>query len=230
MERLKKWFDGERRKIRALPLKAKIEYIWIYYKIWLIAIAALICFAVYAGTTVHDAIGENWFYACFANTSADVGSNSAFCREFADYAGYDLRQKNLVFNAQMYCQPSKGKYNDVYYQNLVTYLDGGVLDVLVMEELEIQTLGSSGRLLDLEDPRVAAVYEKYKDRLVYCEPYRAEEYGKDQVAVGIDLSGSVLVGEHKAYPDGCVLAISSQAPHMDQIESFLAFLFREAEE
>ncbi len=230
MERLKKWFDGEREKIRALPLKAKLEYIWIYYKIWIIAAAAIVCFAVYAGTAVRGAIGENWFYACFANTSADVGSDSAFCREFAEYAGYDLRQKNLVFNAQMYCQPSKGKYNDVYYQNLVTYLDSGVLDVLVMEELEIQTLGASGRLLDLEDPRVAAVYEKYKDRLVYCTPYRAEEYGKDQVAVGIDLSGSVLVGEHKAYPDGCVLAISSQAPHMDQIESFLAFLFREAEE
>ncbi len=230
MERLKKWFDGERRKIGPLPLRARIEYIWIYYKIWIIAIAALLCFAVYAWTTARGAIGDNWFYACFANTSADIGSDSAFCREFAGYAGYDLSRKNLVFNAQMYCQPSKGKYTDVYYQNLVTYLDGGVLDVLVMEEPEIQALGASGRLLDLEDPRVEAVYERYKDRLVYCTPYRAEEYGKDQVAVGIDLSGSVLVGEHKAYPDGCVLAISSQAPHMDQTERFLAYLFREAEE
>lgn len=230
MKQRKKWFEGEREKIGTLPLKAKAEYIWNYYKIWIIAAAALLLFAVYIGRTVRGAIGDNWFYACFANTSADVGSDSAFCRDFADYAGYDLRQKNLVFNAQMYCRPSKGKYNDVYYQNLVAFLDGGVLDVLIMEKPEIQTLGAGGRLLDLEDERVRAVYEKYKDRLVFCEPYRAEEYGKSRVAVGIDLAGSVLVGDHRAYPDGCVLAISSQAPHMDQIECFLAYLFGEAEE
>lgn len=229
MERFLQWFEREREKIASLSFKARLEYIWDYYKIWIICIVAGLFIAISAGTAMHNALGDNWFYACFANTNANIGSESAFCHDFADYAGYDLREKNLIFNAEIYCQPSKQKYNDVYYRNLVAFLDSGTMDVLVMEELEIQTIGASGRLLDLTDPRVEAIYRKYQDRLVYCEPLRAEEYGA-QVAVGIDLAGSVLVGEYKAYPEGCVLGISSQSLHMDQVERFLEFLFREEEE
>ena len=230
MERFMQWFERERDKIMSLSPKARLVYIWDYYKIWIICIVTGLYIVIAAGTVMHNTLGENWLYVCFANTYANIGSESTFCRSFADYAGYDLRRKNLVFNTDIYCQPSNERFNDVYYRNLIAFLDSGTMDVLVMEEQEIQAVGASGRLLDLADPRVKDIYEKYQDRLVYCEPLRAEEYGADQFAVGIDLSGSVLVGEYKAYPDGCVLGISSQSHHMDQVECFLEFLFREEEE
>lgn len=228
MGRFQQWFSAEREKLQRLSPRERAGYIWDYYKLWIIGILSAIVLVTAAAVHVHNTLAENWFYACFGNTYADIGSGSSFCRGFASYAGYDLEEKNLVFNAQCYCKPSESTYGNSYYEALITYLDSETLDVLVMEEEDLLAIGASGRLLDLEDARVVNLLERYRDRLVYCEPFR-EDYGKDLVPVGIDLSGTPLVGEYRAYPEGCVLGISAVAPHLDQAEVFLTYLFKEAE-
>lgn len=228
MGRLRQWFFTEREKLRRLSPREKADYIWDYYKLWIIGILSAVVLVTAAVVHLHNTLAENWFYACFGNTYADIGSDSSFCRAFASYAGYDLREKNLVFNAQCYCKPSENTYGNSYYEALITYLDSETLDVLVMEEEDLLAIGASGRLLDLKDERVAHLLERYQDRLVYCEPFR-EDYGKELVPVGIDLSGTPLVGEYRAYPEGGVLGISAVAPHLDQVEVFLTYLFEEAE-
>lgn len=228
MGRFQQWFSEEREKLRKLSPRDRAGYIWDYYKLWIIGILSAILLVTAAAIHLHNTAAENWFYVCFGNTFADIGSDSDFSRDYADYAGYDLREKNLIFNAQCYCKPSENTYGNSYYETLIAYMDSGTLDVLVMEEEDLLAIGASGRLLDLEDERVSGLLERYQDRLVYCTPLR-EDYGKEQVAVGIDLSGTCLVGEYKAYPEGCVLGISTMAPHLDQVEVFLNYLFEDAE-
>ncbi len=142
---------------------------------------------------------ENWFFACFANTRADLGNGSEFWEDYAGYTGYDLSEKDLLFNAQLYFDPTGRTAGNQYYQLLIAYMDSGSLDVLVMEKEQIKAIGASGRLMDLEDERLRTIYEQYKDLLVYCEPFD-EDYGKTLVPVGIDLSGTILTGENQAYP------------------------------
>lgn len=228
MGRFQQWFSAEREKLQKLSPREKAGYIWDYYKLWIIGILSAAVLVTAAAVHLQNTLGENWFYACFGNTYANIGSDSSFCRGFASYAGYDLGEKNLIFNAQCYCKPSESTYGNSYYEMLIAYLDSGTLDVLVMEEEDLLAIGASGRLLDLEDERATNLLERYQDRLVYCEPFR-EDYGKDLVPVGIDLSGTALVGEYRAYPEGCVLGISAVAPHLDQVEVFLSYLFEEAE-
>lgn len=228
MGRFQQWFLGEKEKLRTLSPGDKVGYIWDYYKLWIIGVLSAVILATAAAVHLHNTLAENWFYACFANTYADLGSDSTFCKDYARYAGYDLSEKNLQFNAQCYCKPSENTYGNSYYETLITLMDSGTLDVLIMEEEDVLAIGSSGRLLDLEDERLSSVLEHYQDRLVYCEPFK-EGYGKELVPVGIDLSGTALVGEYRAYPEGCVLGISAIAPHLDQVEVFLTYLFEEAE-
>lgn len=95
--------------------------------------------------------------------------------------------------------------------------------MLVMETDRLQVIGASGRLMDLETEQRRDVFEQYEDRLIYCEPLD-QEYGKESVPVGIDLSGSISANSH-AYTNDAALGVSALAPHPEQIRVFPAYLF-----
>ena len=222
----KQWFGRERGKIAEMSLRDFGWYVWTYYRIWIAGIVAVLGVAIFLVVRFITVPGENYFFACFPNTYANLGKGSAFYEDFAEYAGYDLKEKGLEFNASIYCKPSQGAGSS-YYRSLVSFLDSGALDVLVMEREDIASIGEVGRLLDLEDERMGNFAARWADRLVYVEP--TVEYAKDRVPVGIDIAGSILVDEYNAYPDGAVLGVSALAGHLDQVEVFLDYIFAEAE-
>ena len=98
------------------------------------------------------------------------------------------------------------------------------MDVLVMGQDDLCVFGAAGRLMNLEEGVLRELSERFKDRLIYCTPLD-EEYGKERVAVGIDLSGTVLTGEGNAYPECAALGINALAPHPEEVKAFLNFLF-----
>ena len=222
----KQWFGRERRKVSKMSLSELGWYIWTYYRIWIVGIAAVLGIAIYVIVRLATVPGDTYFFACFPNTYANLGKGSAFYEDFAEYAGYDLKEKNLEFNASIYCKPSNGSGSS-YYRTLISFLDSGALDVLVMEREDIESIGEVGRLLDLEDERMGDFAARWADRLVYVEP--TVEYSKNWVPVGIDIAGSILVDKYNAYPDGAVLGVSAQAGHLDQVEVFLDYIFSEAD-
>lgn len=90
---LKALLAEEKKKVAGLDFRKKLEYIWEYYRLWIIgvvcAVALLISFAVHFLYTPR----ENWFYGVFANTYAQVGEHSAFWDGFVEYAQLDTREK-----------------------------------------------------------------------------------------------------------------------------------------
>lgn len=222
MNRLKQRLAREGETLSGLSPRARAGYLWDYYKLYFIALAALL---LIGGTTAYHLAttpAENWFYAVFANTTADLGSGTDFYQGYADYAGYDLEEGNLLFEDQLYCQPSDSTVGNTYYELLVTYLDAGTLDVVVMGQADLVALGETGRLLDLQDERVSGLLETYADRLVWCQSSDGEE-----IPVGIDLSGSWLA--ETAYGGDCVLGLSANLPHPDQVSVFLSYLLEEGD-
>lgn len=222
METLRQWFRTERRKLRTLSRRAKIEYIWQYYKLWIIALVSIVGLTVYI--TVHRLTvpADNWLYVTFANTYAPVGNGSELWRGFVDASGYDTREKNVYFNNSCYFDPSDTRYNP-YYTYFVAYVEAGTLDAIAMERDDLETLGRRGRLLDLSLPAADGLAEKYADRLLYALPADSE-YSSDPVPIGFDLSDTRLVTEFGAYQDSCALGISANCPHIDAVERFLEYV------
>ena len=105
-------------------------------------------------------------------------------------------------------------------------VESGDLDVVVMSSAGMKGLGSSGRLMDLTDERVNDLFQKYEDRILYCEPYD-EDYSASLVPVGIDVSDSLLVTEYNLYEDDCVLGIGAYTKRPEQIKRFLVFILSE---
>ena len=223
MGALKLYFEKEKEKISVLDVRGKLEYIWQYYKLWITGIVCAVAAAVYL--LIHFLVTprDNWFYAVFANTYADVGEHSKLWDGFVEYAGLDVKEKNVVFNNVCYFDPSKNSYNE-YYNEFVAYADSKTLDIVTMETEDLAALGEKGRLMDLSNTDIAGhLAEKYADRLVYAVP-NDTEYSSGPVPVGIDLSDTCLVDEFHLYEDSCALGISALAPHLDQAELFIEYV------
>ena len=223
--RLKRHLGSEREKIRDLPLKEKAAYIRDYYWLWILGILAAVIIPCYMLYRAFFTVKDYWFYAVYANTTADAGNRSDLWWDFVDQAGFDTHEKKVEFNAASYFDPSKsGGTTNSYYQAFVALVESGDLDILTMEEPEgFEGIGSSGRLLDLNDEKCDAIREKYGDRLVYCTP-NDEEYSDEPVPVGIDLSDSLLVTKYHVYEEGCYLGISAYSDRIDAVEQFLDFV------
>lgn len=222
MTRLKLWFQSERAKLHPLSPTQRAEYIWDYYKIWILSILAIVAFV---GTTLGQRYGSSrdpWFSVCLVNVGQDLGEGSPLYEGFAQYAGYDLDEKDLIFQTDLYCQPSSGNnVGNVYYEMLVSLLDAGSVDAVVMGTADLTALGESGRLLDLSSQATADIYETYGTQFVYCQAAHPDTGEMTAIPVGVDLSQTVLA---EWYGGDCALGISAQAPHLDQVITFLSYL------
>lgn len=223
MRSLPEWYRDEREKLAGYPLRLKLKYIWQYYRLWIISIGFVVCFAAYAIWNYVTVPGDIHFYGIFSNTYAQLGQGSAFYNGFVEAAGYDLTTGVVEIDSANYCKPSGRVTGNNYYEKLISMLDAGVDDVWVAQAEDIVAVGEAGRLLDLNSD-MAAPLQKYADRFVYCTPLD-ESYSADPVPVGIDLSGTALVGEYSAYPGGAVLGVNAYTRRFDQVPVFLDYLF-----
>lgn len=221
---MKKYIADAKKTISEIDgWKAKLEYIWQYYYLWIIGIVAGVFFLIFCINRFFFTVKDNWFYITFNNTYAEVGNDSDLWDGYVDYTGYDLKEKNVVFNNSSYFDYKEGVTGNSYFESFVAYTEGGTLDAITMEADSLTALGESGRLMDLDSEACAAIKEKYGDRFLYCEPYD-EDYGSDLVAVGIDISDSILMTEYKIYPDSCALGIGAGSGHLEAVEAFLDYI------
>lgn len=223
----RKELNKAHQEVSQLEGAAKLQYVWDYYKLWIIGVVCLVAFVIYFVVARAMTPNDNWFYITIANTQADAGNKSQIWRDFVDYSGYDTREKNVYFNTNCYFDPFSERINN-YYTYFVAYVDAGTLDLIAMEKDDLQKLGERGRLLDLSRPEASEIMAKYKDRLIYAVPLD-EEYSTEPVPIGIDLSDSVLVSKYHIYSNSCAVGVSANCPHMDAVLKFLAFVLEDGE-
>lgn len=223
-ERHRQWADTEKKKMAEIPgLRKKAEYIWEYYKLWIIGIFCAIWFFSFAihqyTTTLHD----YWYFMIFSNTYAEAGDGSDIWNDYVEYAGFDLEEKEVEFIDNSYFDYLKGVTGNTYFEAFVAYADGGVLDGIVQGTGSLAALGKTGRLMDLNSEECASIKAKYGDRFIYSDPID-EEYSEEKVPVGIDISGSKLVSQYGIYSADIALGIGAKSENVDSVEKFLDFI------
>lgn len=225
MERLRDWAKTEREKIAKIHgARSKAEYIWEYYKIWIVCIVFFIWFAGFAIRQYTTSMHDYWCYMLFTNTYTVAGEGSRIWDDFTDYAGFDLREKAVEFNAQSYFDYKKKVTGNSYFEAFVAYADSGVLDGITAGRESLAALGKTGRLLDLNSESCRSIKEKYGDRFIYALPYDTE-YSTEEVPIGIDVSDSKLVSEYGIYAEPCALGIGAKSENVESVELFLDFIF-----
>ena len=126
-------------------------------------VVCLFCFGFFVIYQARTALKDHWLYLTITNTREDVGTNSDLWKGYVDYTGYDVTQKMVEFNDEIYFDYSKNKAaGNKYYEVFVATVDSGVLDAVTMEPEELSSLGESGRLMDLRDERCSTIYKNIK--------------------------------------------------------------------
>ena len=223
--RLAKWLKDERDKISGIPGTAKkFEYIWEYYKLWIIGIVFGIWFVTFAVRQYTTSLKDYRCFVIFANTYADAGDHSKLWEDYVEYAGIDLHEEAVRFDANSYFDYLKGVTGNSYFEAFVAYADSGTLDAIVMGRDSLTALGKTGRLLDLNSDACSSIRAKYGDRFLYAVPLD-EEYSTGEVPVCIDISDSRLVSEYGIYSEPCALGIGALSENVESVELFLDFLF-----
>ena len=218
-------WSEEKEKIKRLPFKEKIRYIWTYFWIPIVAIVFVISFGTFLAIRIATNISDNWLMVTFANTTADAGTGSKLWDDFTAYADYDLSEKKVEFNDESYFDYTKNQARgNAYYNAFVTLADAGEIDAITMEGASLAALGQSGRLLDLNDERCAAINAAYGDRLIYYTPLDEDGKETEPIPVGIDISDSLLVTRYHVYEDDCALGIGACSENLDEVLDFLRFI------
>ena len=211
-------------KIKALPFKEKIQYIWMYFKIPIIIALFVIGFGTFLIVRIATNIPDNWLTVTFANTTARAGTGSEIWKDFTEYAGYDLKQKKVEFNAESYFDYLQNQARgNAYYNAFVSLADAGEIDAITMSKDSLAALGQSGRLFDLNDEACASLKEKYADRFIYYTPVDDEEHTAP-IPVGIDVSDSLLVTKYQVYSGDCALGVGAHSENIKEVEDFLRFI------
>lgn len=230
MNRLRRLYLSEKEKLKGYPLPKKLSYIAEYYWLHILLVTGGIAFAIYFVYHAFFTVKENWFYITFVNSMQDAGEDSELRRDFIDYAGYDLSEKNVLFNSACYFDAArKGGTNNSYYQSFIATIEAGALDAAVMERENFEAVAASGRFQDLSAEEASELFAPYEDLFVYILPYD-ETYSKSEVPAGIDLSESPLVKEYGLYEGSCVLGLSAYSQHPEEVIRFLEYLGLEGKE
>lgn len=230
MKRFVESLAEEYRKIRKIKtVRKRIYHVLDYFGLWIAGIAVVCAALIYLTHAAFVAKKETAFYITFANTFADVGDKSALWDNFVSFAGYDTKEEKVVFNNNAFFDYAQGVTGNSYFEAFVAHTETGDLDALTMEKDALTALGESGRLLDLNAPECAAIREKYGDRFLYCRPYDdeyAKQYEDGMVAVGIDVSDSILVSEYGVYTDSCAIGLGAGSERIAATEQFLDFILQ----
>ena len=219
-----KFIKSEKKKISEIDgFQDKLGYIWDYYKLWIIGIAAFIVVAVYALTSLNKAHSEYWYYMILANTMENVGTGSSLWKGFEEYAGYDLKEKDMVFNNQSYFDFTLKTTDNPYFDSFIVFAEAGTLDAITMECNSLIALGQTGRLMDLNSEEAASLRSEYEDRFLY---YDALDADGDPVSypVGIDISDSILMTEYHIYGNSCALGLGYLSEHVEETKKFLEYI------
>lgn len=217
----------EKQKISEIEgLQDKLLYIWDYYKLWIIGIAAFILVGIYLLTRLNSVHSQYWYYMILANTMENVGTGSPLWKGFEEYAGYDLNEKSLEFNNQIYFDFTLNTTGNPYFESFIVFAEAGTLDAITMEVPSLAALGQTGRLMDLNSEEAASIKEKYEDRFVY---YEGTDNDGNEVSypVGIDVSDSILMTQYQIYGRTCALGLGYKSSNVEATEKFLEYILKE---
>ena len=223
--KFREWLEEERAKLSEMTLRQGLRYIWQYYSLYILGFTGAVWLIVYLIVHLTAGAPQYHLYAVFANSTAIAGNGSKIWKDFVERSGYDLSGEKVEFSTNMYFDYSRNRARgNEYYNRFIALTDSGTLDLITMMPDQLAPLGESGRLLDWNLERCAALRSEYADRLIWYEPPESAEE-TEPIPIGIDISDSLLVTRYQVYPETAALGIGAESTRLDAAADFLNFIF-----
>ena len=177
-----------------LSRKAKVQYIWDYYRWHIIAAICLVAFVI--SMIVHyAAYRESVLDIVMVNTLNPYEENVSSTDEFFEQEGFTKKEEVTVDTSITFSDDDN--YSTNYYsdQKLTLKLSVGGADVLFAPEFVFQQYADAGSLMPLTDYLTADELEQYKDMIVYATDSETGE----TLPCGLELNDNQWLSDYGYY-------------------------------
>ena len=185
--------------IKDLKGKARIEYIWDYYKLPILAVICVIAFIIYM--IVHFVTYKETALEIFMvnTTNQNTEEVAASTDEFFQQEGLSGKDEEIFIDTSILFSEDMGDSTN-YYSNrslTVKFAVGGG-DILFAPDYVFNNYAGSGAMMPLTDVLTDDELEQYKDILVYT----TEEESGETYPCGVALTDNEWLLTHHFYPEG----------------------------
>lgn len=206
--------------LRNMSLRSRIQYIWMYYKIWILGSALIlfiIGYAFYATSGIHK---DTVINVTLVNADEIMVSDSRLFDEFiATYFDPNLEKAEIAANLNISLDDS-GTASGTAVQVLSAQILSGEIDALISDQDVITYLASGGSLANLEEVFEPAELDKYQDWLVYA----TDEASGDSYPVGISLEESSRFRAEHFMSEPAILGVGITSVNAEAVDMLLEYL------
>lgn len=167
-------FREEREALKHGSLKQRLQYFWYYYR-WHVIVGILVL--VFGFSLIKEIVTQkdNAFYAVMLN-STELDSGAAYAQGFAEYAGIDLNEYEMLFDTSMHISTSSYDESTMSSsQKLMVYTAAAELDVMVSNTEVLQQYANTGTFYDLRELLTAEQLAQYEPYLYYVDQAVVEQ-------------------------------------------------------
>ena len=185
--------------IKDLKGKARIEYIWDYYKLPILAVICVIAFIIYM--IVHFVTYKETALEIFMvnTTNQNTEEVAASTDEFFQQEGLSGKDEEIFIDTSIQFSEDMGDSTNYYSnQSLTVKFAVGGGDILFAPDYVFNTYAASSAMIPLTDILTDDELEQYKDILVYT----TEEESGETYPCGVTLTDNEWLLTHHFYPEG----------------------------
>lgn len=202
---------------KAMSTRAKLGYVWDYYK-WHIAAATAGVF--FAGSLIHHFVSyqEPVLSAIMMNCASPDADASGF-NEFLTACGRDPETEPVLLTTNLYFTESTSMDAFNNLELLTAMIAAGDQDLFFGTGDVYLSFANQGALADLSAVLPAELLTQYEDSLIYT----TEDDTVTAYPCAIEISDNRWLTEY-GYYDSCYFGIFYSAPHADVAREFAEFL------
>jgi len=167
---IKERLQNEKKKLKELSFKKKIEYIWDYYKPIMLGIILGITLISVIVQMVINISKEDVLYVASINAMTHTEENFPFVEGFKEYANIDEKKQVVTVDTSLRLNYASEEM-DEYYMNsamkLAAIIAARQLDVMLMEEIVYQRHHEDGTFYDLQELLPTKLYETVEPYLIW---------------------------------------------------------------
>lgn len=244
-------FREEREALKHGTPKQKFRYFLDYYKWYVVAAVAIVGFA--ASMIYNMVTRKDMAFSVSLINAFDIGSGDEYLASFAEYAGIDTEEFDIMADSSMQIDYTSTDQNTAAsIQKLMVLVAAGEIDALLSDEAVIEQYAYSETFYDLRDVLTAEQLDAYGPYLFYMDQAVADAVSEAQmdpdyestamperpdprkpeameqpVPVGICLGEAQALNETYVFLSGeGILAVPATSPHLETVSQYVDFLLQ----
>lgn len=206
---------------KALSAKAKIQYIWDYYRLHILATVIVVATIV---SLIHHFVTyrEPLLNVIMINTTGGEATTADGFDEFLDAYQYDKKETPVSVFGSLYfsddAAAAAASYQD--YEVLATMIAAGGQDLFFGTGDVFLTYAEQGAFVDLSKVLSAETYDKYKDNMIYS----TDDGESEPYPCAVELTDNNWLKKNGYYDGSCYFGIFFRSENTEATTQFAEFL------